>query len=66
MDKPIILISIIRLCFLLVSYLTLRFVTPGQIIFRLRATMMIAEHQVRGDERTCITLDEQAKELLFG
>jgi hypothetical protein len=28
--------------------------------------MMIVEYQVRGDERTCITLDEQAKELLFG
>jgi len=48
------------------AYLPLCFVIPSQVISRLWATVMIAEHQVRGDERTCITLDEQAKEFLFG
>ena len=51
------------------AYLSLCFVTPDQsyqVISRLRPTVMLVEHQVRGDQRTCVTLDEQAQKLLFG
>jgi hypothetical protein len=33
-------------------------VSQIQVISRLRPTVMLVEHQVRGDECTCVTLDE--------
>jgi hypothetical protein len=37
-----------------------------QVICRVRVAVMLTKHQVGGDERTRVTLDEQATEFVLG
>jgi len=44
-------------------FLPLLSVNQVQVIW---VTVMMVEHQMCGDEGACVTLDEQAKEFVFG